>query len=43
MRVNAIEICRCENYMSYSLLRTYIVILIAGVNARREQAVIWDT
>lgn len=43
MHVNMIEICCYKNCMSYSLLRTYVVVLIVGVNARKEQAVIWDT
>lgn len=42
MNVLICEICCYKNYMSYSLLRTYIVLLIVGVNARKEQAVVWD-
>lgn len=43
MHVNMIEIRCYKNYMSYSLLRTCIVLFIVRMNAKKEQAVIWDT
>lgn len=37
-----IEICCYKNYMYYSLLKTRIDLLIVGVNAKKEQAVILE-
>lgn len=41
MRVTIIDPCCYQHYVSYSLLRTYIILLIVGVNAKAEQAAIW--
>lgn len=41
MRVTIIETCCYQHYVSYSLLRTHIILLIVGVNAKQGQAVIW--
>lgn len=41
MCVTIIETCCYQHYVSYSLLRTYIILLIVGVNAKQEQAAIW--
>lgn len=37
-----IEICCYKNYMYYSSLKTRIDLLIVGVNAKKEQAVILE-
>lgn len=41
MHVTIIETCCYQHFVSYSLLRTHIILLIVGVNARQGQAVIW--
>lgn len=41
MCVTIIETCCYQHFVSYSLFRTYIILLIVGVTAKQGQAAIW--